>query len=189
MSSTKRAKACGPKLTFLTMHVYLTALLEVITMNNGAVIDIMGDGIMALWPMGNKGDVIGRTVSNVVHGALSCGLDILQVIDEVVNPIIIEECLGDEVAVGVGVDYGETIVTKIGVPGAHDVKAFGDCINNASHFANDDHLNAVLTSSTVRNICRQTGVRDIYFQHRDNLIHKQNNSLEVYEARYRKAIN
>ena len=44
--STQRAQEVGAKKTFLTMHVYLTALLEVVKHYKGKVIDIMGDGIM-----------------------------------------------------------------------------------------------------------------------------------------------
>lgn len=44
--STQRAQQVGPEKTFLTMHVFLTALLEVVKHYHGKVIDIMGDGLM-----------------------------------------------------------------------------------------------------------------------------------------------
>lgn len=47
--STKRAHDVGPEVTFLTMHVFLTSLLEIVKYHNGKVIDIMGDGLMVFW--------------------------------------------------------------------------------------------------------------------------------------------
>ena len=48
-NSTLRAQTVGAEKTFLTMHVYLTALLEVVKHYQGKVIDIMGDGVMVFW--------------------------------------------------------------------------------------------------------------------------------------------
>ena len=48
-NSTMRAQNVGAETTFLTMHVFLTALLEVVKHYHGKVIDIMGDGLMVFW--------------------------------------------------------------------------------------------------------------------------------------------
>lgn len=42
------------------------------------------------------------------------------------------------------------IVTKIGIEDSYDVKAFGDCINTASHYANETE-NKVKVSKKVKN--------------------------------------
>ena len=83
--STQRAQTVGAEKTFLTMHVFLTALLEVVKHYHGKVIDIMGDGLMVFW----------------------------------------------------GAD-------------SYDVKAFGDCINIASHYAGQTE-NKVKVSKKVKN--------------------------------------
>ncbi len=49
--STERAQKVGPKNTFLTMHIFLTALLKVVEYYQGKVIDIMGDGLMEPCPV------------------------------------------------------------------------------------------------------------------------------------------
>ncbi|MFA9466590.1 MAG: hypothetical protein ACERKN_20185 [Velocimicrobium sp.] len=41
---------------------------------------------------------------------------------------------------GAGIDYGDAIVTKIGVIDTYDVKAFDDCINTASKYSKKDQL-------------------------------------------------
>lgn len=53
-------------------------------------------------------------------------------------------------SIGVGVTFDSVIVTKIGIADSYDVKAFGDCINVASHYANETE-NKVKVSKKVKN--------------------------------------
>ena len=122
--STQRAQQVGPEKTFLTMHVFLTALLEVVKHYHGKVIDIMGDGLMVFW-----GGQAAR---------------------EEINRIVQDENLGPAISIGVGVTFDSVIVTKIGIADSYDVKAFGDCINIASHYANEVE-NKVKVSKKVKN--------------------------------------
>ena len=103
--STQRAQTVGAEKTFLTMHVFLTAL---------------------------------------------CGRDMLKVRESVINRIIEDEQLGPKVNIGVGVTFDSVIVTKIGIADSYDVKAFGDCINIASHYAGQTE-NKVKVSKKVKN--------------------------------------
>lgn len=134
-NSTLRAQTVGAEKTFLTMHVFLTALLEVVKHYEGKVIDIMGDGIMVFW-----GGRDARAEDNMfktlaIQNAGLCGLSMLEVTEKVINKIIFDESLGSSINIGVGVTFDSVIVTKIGIAGSYDVKAFGDCINVASHYA------------------------------------------------------
>lgn len=135
-NSSDRAQKVGPKKTFLTMHIYLTALLEVINYREGNVIDIMGDGLMVFW--GGKKEINEDKITEkggIAYAAL-CGIDMLKIRQKVINRLIKEEGLGDEINIGIGVSFGEVIVTKLGISKFYDIKAFGDCINNASKIAN-----------------------------------------------------
>lgn len=131
-NSTKRAQTIGPEKTFLTMHAYIPALLEVIKFYNGKVVDIMGDGIMVFF--GGRKSKVAKVMA--VKNAGLCGKDMLRVIDEVVNKILNEDEIPWSINIGVGVDYGNVIVTKIGIQEFYDVKAFGDCVNKASKYSN-----------------------------------------------------
>ena len=73
--------------------------------------------------------------TNAVHNAGKCGLAMLKVRSEVINKIIILENLGREINIGIGITFDNVVVTKIGIPGSYDVKAFGDCINTASKYS------------------------------------------------------
>lgn len=148
--STYRAQSVGAEKTFLTMHVFLTALLEVVKHYKGKVIDIMGDGLMVFW-----GGKEARAEENMVkalavQNAGLCGRDMLAIREKVINKIISDENLGTLINIGVGVTFDSVIVTKIGILGSYDVKAFGDCINVASHYA-DQSWNKVKVSKKVKN--------------------------------------
>ena len=79
-----------------------------------------------------------------------CGRDMLVVREKVINKIISENRLGPNIDIGVGVTLDSVIVTKIGISESYDVKAFGDCINKASKYA-DSVTNQVKVSKKVKN--------------------------------------
>ena len=147
--STQRAENTGAEKTFITMHVFVSAMLEVINEYKGYVIDIMGDGIMAFWGGKKAREEHGMTKSFAVQQAGLCGRDMLTVNEKVVNRIIDEKQLGSKLSIGVGVTYDSVIVTKIGINSAFDVKAFGDCINKASKYSKGE--NQVKVSKKVKN--------------------------------------
>lgn len=148
--STTRAQEVGPEKTFLTMHVFLTALLEVVKYYNGKVIDIMGDGIMVFWGGREARHEEGMVKTEAVRNAGQCGFDMLNVLKKVINKIVKDENLGKEISIGIGITYDSVVVTKIGIRGAYDVKAFGDCINVASKYSNQ--YNKIKVSKKVREL-------------------------------------
>lgn len=149
-NSTNRANKVGAEKTFLTMHVFLTALLEVVSLYHGKVIDIMGDGLMVFWGGKEARESDGMVKCNAIKSAGLCGRDMLKVKDIVINTIIKNEELGPLINIGIGVTFDSVIVTKIGIKGSYDVKAFGECINVASHFAKETN-NRVKVSKKVKN--------------------------------------
>lgn len=150
-NSTLRAQQVGAEKTFLTMHIYLTALLEVVKYHNGKVIDIMGDGLMVFWGGQKARDEDNETNSIAVQNAGLCGRDMLTIREKVINPIIEKESLGHPISIGVGVTFDSVIVTKIGINSSYDVKAFGDCINMASKYSSSAD-NQVKVSKKVKEI-------------------------------------
>lgn len=149
--STMRAQEVGAEKTFLTMHIFLTALLEVVKYYHGKVIDIMGDGLMVFWGGRNAREEENMVKSKAIQKAGLCGRDMLVVLEKVINKIITNENLGNKISIGVGVTFDSVIVTKIGIKDSYDVKAFGDCINTASKYANQV-INKVKVSKKVRNL-------------------------------------
>lgn len=148
--STTRAQEVGAEKTFLTMHVFLTALLEVIKYYHGKVIDIMGDGLMVFWGGEEARRKDGMTKTEAVRHAGNCGRAMLTVRTDVINRIVEEKELGKKINIGVGIAFDSVVVTKIGIPGSYDVKAFGDCINVASKYSKT--YNRVKVTKKVKEI-------------------------------------
>ena len=166
-NSTLRAQTEGPEKTFLTMHIFLPALLEVIKYYHGKVIDLMGDGIMAFWGGEAAREKENMVKSRAVQNAGLCGRDMLKVCTSIINPIIEKEKLGPSIYIGVGVTFDSVVVTKIGIADSYDVKAFGDCINVASHYAKNTY-NRVKVSKKVKNEWPSSQGGTIKFTSTDN---------------------
>lgn len=143
-NSTTRAISIGPRDMFLTMYAYLPTMMEAVHLCSGSVIDIMGDGIMAMWESNETNSSV------IVKNAGICGGNMLQLCDKVTNEILRKNRI-EPIEIGVGVSYGLVIVTKIGFQDkTYDVKAFGHCINEACYLSNGK--NEVKVSKNVRNI-------------------------------------
>jgi len=143
-NSTPRAQNLGPQKTFLSMHAFIPAMLYVIEHYKGHVIDLMGDGIMIFF----YGKDQGFTNEIAIKHAGLCGRDMLRVLDIVVNPILKDDGIELPINCGVGVTYGNVVITKIGIEKVFDVKAFGDCINQASKYSKN--TNQVKVSKKVK---------------------------------------
>ena len=161
-NSTLRAKQVGAEKTFLTMHVFLPALLEVVKYYHGKVIDIMGDGIMVFWGGTQARESENMTNALAVKNAGLCGRDMLKICKKVINEIIIKEKLGPAVNIGIGVTFDSVIVTKVGIASFFDVKAFGDCINDASKYSSKV-CNKVKVSKKVKNLWPKSPNGNIHF--------------------------
>jgi len=142
-NSTLRAEKIGAENTFISMHAFISGMLEVVKNRNGVVIDIMGDGLMVFF--GGKKSAL--TKSQAVQAAGMCGKEMLDVIHEVINPLLKKDDIW-QITCGVGIDYGDVIVTKIGINDIYDVKAFGNCVNKASKYA-DNASDEVIVSKQV----------------------------------------
>ena len=143
-NSSIRAENIGAQKTFLSMHAFIPAILQVVEYYKGHVIDLMGDGIMVFF----YGKDEGFTKEIAIKHAGLCGRDMLTVVDKVVNKILTEDDINSPIVCGVGVDYGKTVITKIGIENVFDVKAFGDCINKASKYSKVS--NSVKVSKKVK---------------------------------------
>lgn len=146
-SSTARALKIGAEQTFLTMHVYIPALLEVVRIYNGNVIDIMGDGIMVFFG-GSKQMDKNITKAEAIKNAAYCSLDMMKIREKVINEILREEKIEwPTIDIGIGVTYGKVVITKIGINEVFDVKAYGNCVNKASKYS--DGSNRIHVSKEI----------------------------------------
>lgn len=131
--STERAERIGPEMTFLTIHAIMPAMIHVVQAYGGKIVDLPGDGVMALFKDNPKGIhwSDNNEYLNEETLAVMAGESLLKVFEEIVNPILKKDGI-EPVIFGVGIDTGEVIVTKVGTDNIRDVKAIGTSINAAS---------------------------------------------------------
>lgn len=137
----------GEKKLFLTMYVFLTSLLKVIEEYEGKVVDIMGDGILVFF----GGKKTNLNMEEAIKKAYLCGKDMLEVRQKVINPIIKKDNMM-EIDLGVGIDYGEVLVTKVGISECYDMMAYGECIDNVDR--DSKNQNELHASKEIIEICK-----------------------------------
>jgi len=131
--STERAKRIGPRNTFLTMHAFLPAMAFLASDAGGYVVGFRGDGLFAAFGINEHGVApAGLDRGKAVQSAASCGQSMQEAIKDIINPLFSRYELTDDLTIGVGVDAGDIVITRIGIQGAHEVTAYGDAINMAS---------------------------------------------------------
>jgi class 3 adenylate cyclase len=131
-SSTARAKEHGVRDTYLTMHALLPALAFMVGESSGYVVGFRGDGLFAAFGLGENGkNPQDLDRARTLSSACQCGQWMLEGL-EVVNELLVErECVG-RLALGVGVDVGDIIVTRIGFREMDEVTAYGNAVNRAA---------------------------------------------------------
>ncbi len=152
-NSTSRAMRVGAEATYLTMHTFLPTMEYLIGKAGGQVIGLRGDGLFAGFGVTEveegKETFTPTIAEDAASKSVECGRGMLEAIVDVINPLFQTESLDADLAIGVGIDSGKVIITRIGLETANEVTAYGPCVNNACKKA--DGNNEIYVSSTVWN--------------------------------------
>ncbi|MEY7999426.1 adenylate/guanylate cyclase domain-containing protein [Clostridium sp. Mt-5] len=178
--STNRAMDIGAKDTFLTIHAIMPAMIYIIEAYGGSIVDLPGDGVMALFKGNPKNIrwVVGGKYLNEESLAVGCGKDLLTTFEEIVNPILVDNNI-KSVTFGVGIDTGEVIVTKVGTDKIRDIKAIGNCINNSSK--NSDGSNEIWISVDTYNSMDERLKKNFYLSYRVDK--KTGENIKIYRQK------
>lgn len=150
-NSTKRAQTVGPKKTYLTMHALLPALAYSVEEYGGYTVGFRGDGLFAIFGMNESGyNPNGYDQGRVIADACSCGKFMIEAIEKVVNPALDERDCSGNLRIGVGVDSGTIVVTRIGFRYADEVTAYGDAVNSASKICSVSDSNVIVSEEVNR---------------------------------------
>lgn len=153
--SSKREIRIGPKKTHLTMHTYLPTMINLVGQWNGSVVGLRGDGLIAQFGeteiIKNDGtDVDPNTASTAAQQAVRCGKSMIETIDEIINPLLEQNDIESNLAVGVGIHHSNLVVTRIGHLTASELTAYGPAVNKACKFS--DRSNQVHLTSAVQSL-------------------------------------
>jgi adenylate cyclase len=134
--SSKRAIQVGPKHTYLTMHTFLPTMAFLVAKAGGKIIGLRGDGLFAAFgttpvQTNNFQGVSQDTSDEAIKSATNCGKALVESVDEVINPLLKTSDIDSSVSIGVPIDVGNIVITKIGWSDAVEVTAYGEPINRA----------------------------------------------------------
>ena len=153
--STNRAVEIGPKNTYLTMHTFLPTLINLVGSWDGAVVGLRGDGLIAHFgetevKSDDNTDVSSEVASQAAQDSVNCGKGMIEAVEEIINPLLDSKGIKSDLRIGVGIDCGHSVVTRIGHLAATELTAYGPPVNNACKFS--DQQNRIHVRTRVREL-------------------------------------
>lgn len=120
---TTMSERLSPEKVVFILNKYLTMASDCVERNRGTLDKFVGDAMMAFWgaPLPQEDAVYNavKTAKEIVEGAA-------RVSDE------LKEEIGEELRVGVGVNFGPAVVGNMGAEKHMDYTAIGDTVNTAA---------------------------------------------------------
>ncbi len=120
---TTMSERLSPEKVVFILNRYLTMASDCVEKNHGTLDKFVGDAMMAFWgaPLPQDDAIFNavKTANDIVVGAK-------RVSDE------LKEEIGEELRVGVGVNYGPAVVGNMGAEKHMDYTAIGDTVNTAA---------------------------------------------------------
>lgn len=110
---------------FLIFYIYAGIVAKIIDKHGGTSTEFLGDGVLNLFDTKEHGR------SEALKKSALASWDIMDAREYILNPFFVENGL-PPINLGIGIDFGITIVTKFGYRNDTDLKAFGKCVYNAS---------------------------------------------------------
>jgi len=146
--SSNRAVEIGARGTYLTMHTYLPIMAELVGKAEGVIVGLRGDGLFAAFGFteldGSEPQVTSEVAGQAVQNASRCGKAMIEAVQEIINPILAENGIHGQktrdLAIGVGIDVGDIVVTRIGLESASETTAYGASVNRACKFADGHNI-------------------------------------------------
>jgi class 3 adenylate cyclase len=121
----------GVEKMFKIFYAYSAVVANIVSSYDGTSTEFLGDGIINLFEVNGN-------VSDVLIKSMRAARDINFVKDDLLNPIFKKYYLPN-IDIGIGIDYGLTIVTRFGKKYENDLKAFGKCIYNVSRLCKGEN--------------------------------------------------
>ena len=120
---TTMSERLTPEKVVYILNKYLTMASDCVERNKGTLDKFVGDAMMAFWgaPLPQE---------NAVYNAVKTAMEIIEGAARVSDELKAE--IGEELRVGVGVNYGPAIVGNMGAEKHMDYTAIGDTVNTAA---------------------------------------------------------
>jgi class 3 adenylate cyclase len=114
------------KKTLIILHAFVTEMTRIASEYGGEVIDCAGDRIMAVfWRPHNNND------RQPIYDAICCGFWMQTIMDRAFRDVLINRRL-PTVSCGIGIDYGDMVVTRVGIRNRNKLVLLGKAANFAA---------------------------------------------------------
>ena len=114
----------GDEKMFKIFYSYAAVVASIVDSYGGTSTEFLGDGVINLFDTDTN-------LEEALKNAYSASKEILEARSQILNPLYFDNNL-PQIDIGIGIDYGPTIVTRFGHNSDNDLKAFGKCVYNAS---------------------------------------------------------
>jgi len=121
---TARCSEIAPRDVVRTLNMVFGEMVQVIESKEGMVNKFLGDGLMALFGVGDTFE------SDHAYRAFAAAQTILARLDELNHRLILDGIR--PVSIGIGIHTGTAVVGSIGAPNRMEFTAIGDAVNVAS---------------------------------------------------------
>lgn len=126
----------GTENMFKIFYSYSALVAKIVDKHSGTSTEFLGDGVLNLFDTDTSKEEAYRCSYRAAR-------DILEARSTILNPIY-QQIGAPQINIGIGIDSGETIVTRFGYKGDNDLKAFGKCVYNVSRLCKG--FNEILAS-------------------------------------------
>jgi class 3 adenylate cyclase len=181
-NSSNRAIEIGPRATYISMHCLLGGLAYLVQKAGGCVSNFRGDGLFGLFGLDDSGaNPADLNESRMVKKATTCGIAMIEMIDEVINPLLAQNGIRGDLRIGVGVDHGRIVVTKIGLAHANEITPYGPPVNHAAKFCGGNC--EIYVSRRAHDIYPESKGGKLTFEHASIPV-KGGKALAGYKVKY-----
>lgn len=151
--STAMADKLGPKTTYLVTHTLLPTLSYVCEHLGGSLLNFRGDGLLATFGLKKLQEDDGSDEPNLdemrvaATTAITCGLTLIESTTDAIQVVLDDDGIEADLKVGVGVDCGGIVLTRVGWRSANELTAYGSPVNHASKLSNG--VNQIKVSNQI----------------------------------------
>lgn len=137
---TTMSERLSPETVVYILNQYLTMASNCVEETGGTIDKYVGDCLMAFWgaPLADE--------DPIYHAAVA-GLGIINGVEEISARL--KEEIGEEIHVGVGINYGPAVVGNMGSEKRMDYTAIGDTVNTAARLEANAPASTIYISRSV----------------------------------------
>ncbi|GAA5507386.1 adenylate/guanylate cyclase domain-containing protein [Novipirellula caenicola] len=135
--STAMAEALGGENTYVLVHTLLPTLAWSLKRLGGTVMNYRGDGVFAGFGLTKvyreQDEPESHQKRDANQTAITSGFQLLEAVQDAIQPVLNEGGIDVSLSIGIGIESGAMVVTKVGWLKSHELTAYGSPINRACH--------------------------------------------------------